>query len=181
MALTIEDGTIVSGADSWITVVELEAYLSPFGRTLTAADETAKEVLLRKAQRAISTRYTLAGDLVEQEQATALPRYWPDYIKGFSIGSDEIPRDFKDAQAELAWAIDQGSDPFADRSASNAAKGAQTSTRAKAGPVETENEYSDIGHSGKYDALDMANYTAVDALLKPYLVNQGPSVRLYRS
>lgn len=169
MTLTIEDGTIVDGADSWVTVAELETYLTNYGHTLDAADETAKEVLLRKAQRAISTRWTFAGYMTSQSQTTALPRYWGRKIRGYSIGSDDIPQDFKDAQCEMAWSIDQGADPFADRSADNQKRGAQTVDRAKAGPVETEKEYADLGSIGIYDATSTANYTAVNALLEPYL------------
>lgn len=181
MALIIEDGTIVAGADSWVTVAELETYLSAYGNTLAAADEAAKEVLLRKAQRSISTRLTFTGDLVEQAQTTAIPRYWPDYIKGFSVASDEIPQDFKDAQCEMAWAIDQGADPFADRTADNAVKGSMTGERNKAGPVETETEYAETSRGKQYDATSMRNYTAVMALLMPYIDGSAGQVRVYRS
>ncbi len=74
MTLTIEDGSIVSGADSWVTVAEWETYAASYGYTITAADEAAKEIVLRKAQRAISTRHTFQGQPVNQSQTTCAPR-----------------------------------------------------------------------------------------------------------
>lgn len=177
MALIIEDGTIAAGADSWITVAEWEAYATSYGRTVTGT-EAEKEVMLRKAQRAISTRYTFQGTRVSEAQTTCLPRNWPNAIKGFTIGADVIPQDFKDAQAELAWSIHEGADPFADVTADNAAKGAVTGARSKAGPVETETTYSSGGAS--FSATSMSNYTAVMALLRPYLLSGSGQVRILR-
>lgn len=178
MALIIEDGSIVAGADSFITVAEWETYLSAFGRTPTAATEADKEVVLRKAQRAISTRYLFQGTLVEQSQPTVLPRNWPNPIKGFTIANNVVPQDFKDAQAELAWSIDQGADPFAD--ATTGTLGPITGDRAKAGPVETSLTYGSGGST--FDARSMSNYTAVNDLLRPYYaaVQNGIQVRASR-
>lgn len=177
MALVIEDGSIVAGADSWITVAEWEAYASSYGNTVTGT-EAEKEVILRKAQRAISTRYTFKGDRVSAAQTTCLPRYWGTQIRGFTIGSDEIPQDFKDAQAEMAWSIHEGADPFADVTASNASSGAVAGTRSKAGPVETETTYHTGGAA--FSATSMNNYTAVKALLSPYLLSGSGQVRIFR-
>jgi hypothetical protein len=44
---------------------------------------------------------------------------------------------------------------------------------AKAGPVETETTYSASDSSGSFDATSMDNYTAVAALLDPYLSGYG--------
>jgi len=179
MTLTIEDGSIVAGADSWATVAELDDYASLYGYTITATDGE-KEVMLRKAQRAISTRYTFAGAPVSAAQTTCLPRYWGRKIKRFVIEADTIPQDFKDAQCAMAVSISQGLDPFTDRTADTAAKGAVTLSRSKAGPVETETEYSDTSGAAGYDVLSMGNYTAVKAMLSPYLAASGGQVRLLR-
>jgi hypothetical protein len=176
--LIIEDGSVVAGANSFITVAELEAYLTDLGRTLTAATEDAKEVLLIKAQRAISTRLTYWGDPVSQDQRTCLPRNWNRYIDGFLVGNDVVPQDFKDAQAEMAWSIDQGADPFADRSTATQVKGAETASSAKAGPVETSKTYGDAGVT--YDPLAMSNYVAAMALLKPYTRSTSAQIKMVR-
>lgn len=164
MALIIEDGTIVAGANSWLTLAEWAAYLANFGRVPTGTDDE-QNVMLIKAQRAISTRYIFDGSLVDQAQATILPRYWSKPIKGFTIAADAIPQDFKDAQAELAWSIHDGADPFADATAG--ATGPLIKDMAKAGPVETEQEYGSGGDP--FDPRSMSNYTATNDLLRPYL------------
>lgn len=162
--IIVENGTIVASANSWITLAEWTAYLALYGRVSTGTDDEGN-VLLIKAQRAISTRLSLDGDTVSASQTTSLPRYWSRYIKGFAIGSGDIPQDFKDAQAELAWSIHEGADPLATRSAG--AQGAITGSSSKAGPVEVSTTYADGGSS--FDALSMSNYTPVMALLRPYL------------
>ena len=177
MALIIEDGTIVANANSFITVAEWEAYLSLYGKTATG-DTTAKETNLIKAQRAISTRYSFNGTPVEQGQATCLPREWTKKIKGFTVANNVVPQDFKDAQAELAFDIQEGADPFAN--ATEGAKGPVTGERSKAGPVETETQYGSGG--APFNPRSMSNYTAVNDLLRPYLAAgaNGLQVRMER-
>lgn len=179
MALTVEDGTIVAGADTWTTLAEFQAYAATFGWTLTKTD-AEQEIDLRKAQRAISTRYNLAGRPVSVSQTTCLPRYWGRTINGFAIDAYDIPQAFKDAQAELAWAIHEGADPFVDVTAGTVSKGPVTSESYKAGPVETSTSYSTSTSGASYDATSMANYTAVKALLAPYLGASAGQVRLQR-
>lgn len=180
MTLTIEDGTIVAGADSWVTVAEWEAYAAAYGYTIQAADEAAKEVILRTAQRAISTRYVFKGVLVSDAQTTAVPRYWGGRIRGFPVAGDVVPTDFKDAQCEMANAIDQGADPLGLRTAENIQKGAISGTKNAAGPVSTETTYSESSGAVGYDALSMGNYTAVKALLGPYLQGGSGQVLVLR-
>lgn len=177
--LVIEDGSIVAGANSFVTSAEWDAYNADYGRTPNATTEDEKAVVLIKAQRAISTRLTYWGAQVSQTQTTCLPRNWNRYIKGFLIGDDVVPKDFKDSQCELAWSIDQGSDPFADVSADNAKRGAVTGEDSKAGPVSTGASYSDVGIV--YDPRSMSNYTATMALLDPYIAGgQGVQVQMVR-
>ena len=177
--LIIEDGTIVANANSWITSAEWDDYNALYDRTPNATTEDEKAVVLIKAQRAISTRLTYWGQMVSQTQTTCLPRDWNRYIKGFLIGDDVVPQDFKDAQSELAWSIDQGSDPFADQTSDNAKRGAVTGENSKAGPVSTGATYSDVGIV--FDPRSMSNYTATMALLDPYVAGgQGAQVQMVR-
>jgi len=177
MTLIIEDGTIVANANSFITVAEWEAYLTLYGKT-TTGDATAKETALIKAQRAISTRNTFDGAPIEQAQATCLPRAWTKAVRGFVPASDAVPQDFKDAQAELAYDIQGGADPFAN--ATEGAKGPIIGERSKAGPVEAQTQYGSGGSS--FNPRSMANYTASSDLLRPYLAagSGGAQVRLER-
>lgn len=177
MALIIEDGTIVANANSFITVAEWETYLALYGKAATGV-EADKETALIKAQRAISTRYTFDGLIVEQDQSTCLPRNWSKKIKGFTVANDAVPQDIKDCQAELAWSIQEGADPFAD--ATQGVLGPLTGDRAKAGPVETDKTYGSGGTS--FNPRAMSNYTAVNDLLKPYFAAgaNGLQIRMER-
>lgn len=78
----------------------------------------------------------------------------------------------------MAWSIHEGADPFADVTASNASSGAVAGTRSKAGPVETETTYHTGGAA--FSATSMNNYTAVKALLSPYLLSGSGQVRIFR-
>ena len=175
--LIIEDGSVVAGANSFITVAEWETYLSLYGKSATGTEDE-KETNLIKAQRAISTRYSFDGVIVEQTQSTCLPRNWSRKIKGFTIASNAVPQDFKDAQAELAYDIQEGADPFAN--ATGGVLGPLTGDKAKAGPVETEKTYGSGGTS--YDPRAMSNHTAVNALLRPYFAAgaNGMQIRMER-
>lgn len=169
----------MANANSWITDAEWDTYNDQFGRVPNATTVDEKAIVLIKAQRAISTRLTYWGATVSQTQTTCLPRNWGRYINGFLIGNDVVPQDFKDAQSEMAWSIDQGADPFADQSADNAKRGALTGQDSKAGPVETGETYSDVGIV--FDPRSMSNYTATMALLNPYIAGgQGAQVQMVR-
>ena len=175
--LIIEDGSVVAGANSFITVAEWEAYLSLYGKSATGTEDE-KETNLIKAQRAISTRYSFDGVIVEQTQSTCLPRNWSRKIKGFTIANNVVPQDLKDCQAELAWSIQEGADPFAD--ATEGARGPVEGDKSKAGPVETEKTYGSGGTP--FNPLSMGNYTAAYALVRPYLAagSNGLQIRMER-
>ena len=177
MAIIIEDGSIVAGSNSFITVAEWETYLSLYGKEATGSTDD-KEKNLIKAQRAISTRYTFDGTPVDQAQATCLPRNWTKKIKGFDVAADVVPQDFKDAQAELAYNIQSGADPFAN--ATEGARGPIISEQSKAGPLDAQTQYGSGGTP--FNPLSMANYTAVNDLLRHYFAagSSGLQTRLGR-
>ena len=58
MALIVEDGTGVSGAESYISVVDADDYHTNHGNTSWgSADTTAKEIALRKASEYLDGKY----------------------------------------------------------------------------------------------------------------------------
>lgn len=102
MALTIEDGSIVAGADSLATAVELVTYAANFGRTIPAT-EAAQEALLRRAYLQMDA-LPWKGQLVSIEQTGSWPRY--NVCRGnFTIASDSIPAQIKAGQMALATEI----------------------------------------------------------------------------
>lgn len=100
MALTIEDGSGVAGANSYIDVVAARAYAAARGLTLPAADGDV-EALLIKAMDFIEA---YRGDFQGLKTAAANPLQWPRTgvtLDGYPLAEDTIPQVLKDAQAQL--------------------------------------------------------------------------------
>ena len=98
MAIIIEDGTIVAGANSYASEAELTAFAAERGATLTGA----ADVLLIKAMDYVeSFRKAFQGSKVDAAQ----PLQWPRsgaYVDGYPIPTTEIPVDLKRAQMQAA-------------------------------------------------------------------------------
>ena len=110
MALIIEDGSTVTGADSYVTRSDYIAYAA--ARGITIADEDATDVQLRKAAEFIGAHEAnLKGTRVEREQAMAFPRNGI-YIDGWYWASTEIPRQVILCQMALALDINAGVDLY---------------------------------------------------------------------
>lgn len=103
MALTIEDGTGVAGADSYATAAELAAYATRYGLTVpaTVADQ---EVLLRRAAAAMDSLNWRGTRTHRAQQALAWPRLGI-VAHGEVIGSTVIPGQIKAGQMVLAAEI----------------------------------------------------------------------------
>jgi hypothetical protein len=103
MALVIEDGSIVAGADSFSTRAEFIAYA--ISRGITVADDAAADAKLVVAYDFINgIESRLQGWLVSIDQTGAYPRHGI-YLQGFSVLSTQIPKQAK--QYQLSLALDQ--------------------------------------------------------------------------
>lgn len=102
MALVIEDGSIVAGAESFATAAELVTYAANFGRTIPG-DTTAQEALLRRAALQMSAM-SWKGGLVNELQALSWPRYGV-YRDNWLVPSNTIPAQIKAGQMALAAEI----------------------------------------------------------------------------
>lgn len=106
MALIIETGAGVPDADSYASLAELATYATSRGITLTAATDTAKEVLLRKAADYLDTlEPKFRGSRVEADQALAWPRS-DVLLYGVAFAEDAIPDQLIKAQCQLACDAD---------------------------------------------------------------------------
>ena len=106
MALTVEDGSIVTGADSYISVADFQAYNTARGYTLTGDEE---QLLLR------AMLYVEQLSFKGYKLTKAQPLQWPRNgvsIDGFEVTTSEIPQQLIDLQCEVALAIDGGDDPL---------------------------------------------------------------------
>lgn len=108
MALIIEDGSIVTGANSYITVVEYEAWADArFGATRSTApvDTAAAEALILRAMDYFEGQ-SFQGCLVERGQ----PLQWPRThvcIDRYYVDADEIPKEVKNSLYELTYGEEQ--------------------------------------------------------------------------
>lgn len=101
MALTIEDGSGVAGATSYIDVAAARTYAVARGLALPAADGEV-EALLIKAMDFIEA---YRGDFQGLKTAATNPLQWPRTgvtLDGYPLAEDAIPQVLKDAQAQLA-------------------------------------------------------------------------------
>ena len=105
MALVVEDGTGLSTAESYISVVDASTYHTARGNATWAAlaSDTVREQALRKATDYMGAVYGLrwSGDRVLAAQALDWPRY-NVAVHGFSVDSDVVPTAVANACAELA-------------------------------------------------------------------------------
>ena len=100
--LTIENGSIVPGAESFAMAAELVTYAANFGRTIPAT-EAAQESLLRRAYLQMIA-LPWKGELVSQAQTGSWPRY--NVCRGgFVVASNTIPAQIKAGQMALATEI----------------------------------------------------------------------------
>jgi len=110
MALTVETGAIVTGANSYVSRADAIAYASDRGVTL--ADSTATDAILIKAAAYLeSYRNKFKGELVTRDQPLAWPRD-DVVIEGFTWASGEIPRQVVSAQLAVILEVAAGIDPF---------------------------------------------------------------------
>lgn len=101
MTIVVEDGTVVSGANSYVTHTELATYADDRGVTLTAV-QADREALLFNAMDDLKGR-CWRGTRIDIDQELDFPRanIWRD---GFVLPHDEIPTELKNGQMSLALA-----------------------------------------------------------------------------
>ena len=163
IVITVGDQT----ANSYITVAEYEAFWTE--RNVNITHSTAeKESELVKAADYINRNYQFIGEQQYRYQAMAWPRLTGVIlVKDWPIDPDTVPQDIKDAQAELAYLIHTGATPFA-----TVEGGAKVREKNKAGPVETEVEYTNFRETPRY--------VAIEGLLAPYTIYGGAQFKMVR-
>jgi len=110
MAIIVEDGSIIQGANSFVSVDDYISYAETLGIFIT--DEEAAEIELIKAGQYINTKEPqLKGYLVERDQPMSFPRVNLT-IDGFAWDDTEIPRQVILCQLNLALDIAAGVDPY---------------------------------------------------------------------
>lgn len=122
MALIKETGAIITGANTYVTVEEADAFLAYHATRVAWAAMTTgdKEAALVQAARAMDAICAWKGQKMDIDQPRAWPRAgvmvstvaeaWnPLYSRsGAGYPSDQVPQAVKDAQCELAALMAQG-------------------------------------------------------------------------
>jgi hypothetical protein len=105
MALTVEDGTGLAGAESYISVADADTYHSVRGQATWTGADGLKEEALRRATLFIDARYGPRFSGVRyrgRDQALMWPRAGAEDIEGWGIDHDEVPLEIARATAEAA-------------------------------------------------------------------------------
>lgn len=159
MALIVEDGSIVPGAESYATVAYADDYFTKRGNAVWAAlaSEPLKEVALRQATDYMIVVYRdmWQGQRVAAEQVLDWPRY-NVYRDGlYIVPSDIVPDEVQRACCELAVRATTG-ELLQDQTSSI--------VREKVGPIETQYAAGQNTQTA---------YTFVNNLLAPFLSGGG--------
>lgn len=160
MALIVEDGTGVAGANSYTTVVAARAYALARGVTLSAVDSDV-EVLLIKAMDYIES---LRGQYQGERTYTSVTNnlVWPRY----GVYIDNAPLDYKTIPAVLKAAQAQLAMDAVSTDLMPTGSGREVIRERVEGVVEVE--YNPLGITSVQPAL-----TRAKALLAPLMMSGG--------
>ena len=100
MALTIEDGSIVAGANSYISVQDARDYALARGLTLPVDDTEVEHLVVRAFDYLQSLVYK--GSKVEPYHVAEFPRN-DLYVQGILFPNDSIPHNLITAQCDLTF------------------------------------------------------------------------------
>ena len=178
MALIVEDGTGLSTAEAYVSVVDADAYFAKFGGasdTWVALSESGKEVHLRKATRFVDAEFGSAslgkswrGCRGTAAQALDFPRAGLVDDDGFALdssGAASIPQKLKDTVAILADKS-ASADLLPDLTSPSTIK----SKSVKVGSIAVKTEYEQA-------AEPLAMYTLAERLLSGLLRSSYDMVR----
>lgn len=103
--LTVEDGSGVVGADSYISLADARLFLQSVGLTLATVDADA-EIQLRQAFYYLEAK-SYRGEVTDPAQLTKFPRKYLTRNE-VAIPDDTVPLDITRAQAYYAAAVASG-------------------------------------------------------------------------
>lgn len=107
MSFIVEDGSIVAGANSFISLADAKTYHDDrrSAATWTALTDAQKQAALIEATAYIDAFRWKSGSIVDDDQTLSWPRAGAVDREGRSIDSDVVPEKVKQATAELAYRI----------------------------------------------------------------------------
>lgn len=133
MALVVEDGSQVTGANSYVSLDDARQYVFERGGDLSTADDSAAEATILKAMDYLeSFAERFKGTRVSRDQSLSWPRS-DVWIEEWYWNPTEIPRQVINAQMALIYEINAGEDPF-----NPPAPTTMPVVRTKVGPIEKQ-------------------------------------------
>jgi len=178
MAISVEDGTGVAGANSYINQATAEAYFYDHGKDATAwnalsSDE--KDANLMVAAQYVDGKYghRFTGYRCYSTQGLEWPRLSAKGRDGWIIVSSIVPEVVKAAQAEIAHRITAGTEIAPDLTVDTSRV---TKEKDAVGPIVTEREYADPYEGGMDPVFSM-----VDMILANVLATGEGHAELVRS
>ena len=168
MSLVVENGSGLSNAESYVFVVDCDAYHVAHGNTPTGITVTDKEIALRLATQYLEARYVgqWIGTRINSTMSLSWPRFNAEDPDGYWIESNIIPQRLKDATCELALRKIQGDTLVADISE----PGTVSAESVTVGPISTSTSYT----GGKSQTKQ---YSIVDRLIGPLIESGSRLVR----
>ena len=156
MALTVEDGTGLSGADAYISVADVTAYLASYNpsTTWTALSSGDQEIIVRRKTQEIDGLFAgqWPGVIKSTTQALAWPRSHAYDAYGRQIGLAEVPTLIEWAVAEACKLAADGYELTPDRLTTDRAKSREL---VKIGSLTFEDEWGEAGQGrDRYDRFD---------------------------
>ena len=155
ITITIEDGSNVANANSFVTIAEVRAYAAERGVSLSATDDDVAVQIIKAKDYLESFANRYQGEIANENQSLQWPRI-DVYISGSETAfpSNAIPKQLKAAQCATVLAINEGVDIMPNYSA------ADFVVEEQVGPIKTK--YADPSKVGITPTL-----TGVEALLQP--------------
>lgn len=101
MALVIEDGTGVAGANSYVTVEEVRSYSDDRGIDLPTEDTDLEKLIVQAMDYLETYRSQYQGEKTDPAQLIQFPREGV-VIEGYDLPNNEIPDLLKQAQCQAS-------------------------------------------------------------------------------
>jgi len=167
MALTVEDGTGKTDADSYLSEADCDTYWTNHGDPTdwSGAATADKEAALRMATQFLDMEYSgrWRGVRANETQSLDWPRYGVTDDDYYAIDSDAMPQALKDATAEAAYRhITETNGLMPDISEPGQIK----QYTVKVGPIMKSTEYTSGKSQTKW-------FRKIDALLRSLIATPG--------
>jgi hypothetical protein len=159
----VEDGSGKTDATSYMSTTDMDQYWENKGYDAFTGTTEAKEQLLNQATSIVDGQYSnrFDGNRTSRDQALQWPREKAYYPDGWEIASNSIPKEMPNAIAEMAYAINSGTDP--------------QPIETDLGNVKRKSDKVDVITTSReyFDTRSHPKISAVEDALRPLLGNVG--------